>query len=88
MKNMIRVPGIIAFIIIFAALAAGIYYFSGSLIKAGIEKAGTSAVGAKVEVGSVNLKLSPPTISVSKVAVLMLTNPCKIYLSLTKLLLA
>ena len=59
MNRFIRWPGLIAFVVIMAVIVGGALLFANPLIKSGIERAGTAMVGARVDVGSVELSLSP-----------------------------
>lgn len=58
-KQWIRWPGLIAFVVVFGGLGAFGYFFAGGLIKSTIEKQGSEALGAKVSVSSVKLALDP-----------------------------
>lgn len=59
MHKVIRWPGFIAFVVIVALIGGGTYLFANSLLKNLIESQGTSLAGAKVDVGRVELSLSP-----------------------------
>lgn len=59
MKQWIRWPGLIAFVVIVALLVAFFMFAAGPLAKRAIESLGARAVGAKVEVAEVQLTLSP-----------------------------
>ena len=63
-----------AFFIILVLIVAVIWFIPGPLIKWGIEKYGTQAVGAKVDVGSVDFSWLSARLSVEELAV---TNPQK-----------
>ncbi len=69
MKNAIRLPGLIAFVVIVSFLIAGTYFFSGSLLKSAIESTGSNIVGARVDVESVALTLSPASIQLQRLTV-------------------
>ena len=75
MKNIIRLPGIIAFIVISALIIGGVYLFAESFLKTGIEKAGTEMLGAKVDVGHVKLRLNPASITLLNVAATDVDKP-------------
>jgi len=59
MKKWIRWQGLIAFIIIGAALAGFWVFYLDTLVKHMIEKAGTAMVGAEVNVRSAKVMLVP-----------------------------
>src|SRR5690554_3384884 len=59
MNKVIRWPGLIAFVVIVALIGGGTYLFANSLLKSLIESQGTNLAGAKVDVGRVELSLSP-----------------------------
>ncbi len=69
MKTFIRLPGILAFVVLTGLIIGGIYLFAEPLIKSGIEKAGTEMAGAKVDVGDVQLHLSPASITLYNMSV-------------------
>ena len=69
MKKMIRLSGLAAFVAIIGGLATGAYFFAEPLIEISIEKAGTAAVGAKVDVGSVDLQWQAAGIRLNRVEV-------------------
>lgn len=75
MKNIIRIPGFLAFIIIIILLVGGVYLFAEPLLKTGIEKMGTAMVGARVDVGEVKLRLNPASISLIKMTVTDVDQP-------------
>jgi len=68
----IRWQGLIPFVIITVCIAAFWLLMADSLIKMGIEKAGTSALGAKVELKGADLSLSPLGLTLTG---LEITNP-------------
>lgn len=59
MLKWIRWPGLVAFIALSAAVLAFFMLLAAPLVKMGIEKFGTMANGAKVEVADVSLSFSP-----------------------------
>ncbi len=59
MKNWIRWPGLIAFVVIFGGILGFWFVFADMLIEKGIEAAGSEINGAKVELASADLSLSP-----------------------------
>lgn len=59
MKDWIRWPGFVVFLLFTAVLVGGFYFFAGTLLKATIEYAGTEMVGAKVELDDADLTVSP-----------------------------
>ncbi len=59
MNKVIRWPGFIAFVVIVGLIGGGTYLFANSLLKSLIESQGTNLAGAKVDVGRVELSLSP-----------------------------
>ncbi len=72
MKNIFRVKGLIAFIVIFGGLLAGLIFFADDLVEKGIEAAGTRVVGAKVELADVDLSLFPVGLTLHA---MQITNP-------------
>ena len=72
MLKWIRWPGFIAFVAILALLFAFTYFFTGLFIKNAIEEYGSDALGAQVNVDSVNLTLDPLGFRIGRVQV---TNP-------------
>lgn len=72
MKKWIRWPGLAAFMGVVALLFVFFSMFAGKIIQFGIEKAGTSTVGAKVELDDVDLSFSPLGVSLIGLKV---TNP-------------
>ena len=69
MSKWIRWSGLIAFIVIGAALSAFFLLLAGPLTKAAIEKYGTAANGALVEVDHVSLSFRPLGIKIEGLAV-------------------
>lgn len=59
MKKIIRLPGLLGFVAVIGLLSAFFIFFSGSLLKMGIEYGGSKMVGAKVELDSVDLSFTP-----------------------------
>ena len=72
MKKWIRWQGIAAFVVVTALLAGVWMLVVDRVIKVVIEKAGTKAVGAKVELGAADLTLFPLGLTLSR---LQVTNP-------------
>ena len=69
MGKIIRWPGLIAFFVISALIAAFFYFFAAYLLRIGIEAAGTQMVGARVDVGDVKLQWQPAEVRLLHVAV-------------------
>ncbi len=74
MKKWIRWQGIVAFLVIIVVLLGFFFLFADTLVKKGIEAAGTKAVGAKVELADVTISLSPAG---GEIKGLQVTNPSK-----------
>lgn len=74
MKKWIRWQGLIPFVLITGLLAVFFIFFIDSLIKWSVEEAGTSAVGAKVELGAARFDFSGPSLHFKSLRV---TNPDK-----------
>ncbi len=72
MNKWIRWPGLIAFVLLFGTLFVFGYFFATSFVKNSIEDYGSEAVGAQVNVDSVNLTVSPLGMRVNR---LQVTNP-------------
>jgi uncharacterized protein (TIGR03545 family) len=72
MKKWIRWQGIAAFVVVSALLAGVWILIVDRVIKGVIEKAGTKAVGAKVELGAADLSLFPLGLTLNR---LQVTNP-------------
>ena len=72
MKRWIRPQGVIVFFLLVAVVAFLAFLLSGTLVKRGIEKAGTAVVGARVDVGHARLSLSPLGLTLTG---LQVTNP-------------
>ncbi|NOX43744.1 MAG: TIGR03545 family protein [Gammaproteobacteria bacterium] len=72
MKNWIRWPGLLAFLLFTVALTGGFYFFAETLLKAAIEHTGTEMVGAKVELDRADLTASPLGVELHN---LQVTNP-------------
>lgn len=72
MKRWIRPQGVIAFFVLLAVVAGIAFILSGTIVKRGIEKAGTAVVGARVDVGDARLSLSPLGLTLTD---LQVTNP-------------
>lgn len=84
MKQWIRWPGLIAFVVITVLLVAGWLFAAGPLIKYALETAGSQAAGAKVDVESVDLTLSPLGIVVQGVHVTDADSPMTNVVSIGK----
>jgi len=69
MLKWIRWSGLIGFIVVAALLVAFWLLAAGPLIKMGIEKFGSDAVGAKVDVAEVSLGFNPLSLTISGVQV-------------------
>jgi uncharacterized protein (TIGR03545 family) len=69
MKNIIRWPGLIGFVVTISIIVIFWMLFAGSIIKSAVESLGSDAVGAKVEVDSINLQLSPLGVSINKLQI-------------------
>ena len=72
MKNWIRWPGFLAFLLFTVAFTGIFYFFAETLLKAAIEHTGTEMVGAKVELGRADLTVSPLGVELHN---LQVTNP-------------
>jgi len=72
MIKWIRPHGILIFLVVVALFAIFWFVFADNLVKRGIEKAGSRAVGAKVELAEVDLTLIPLGIDLKG---LQVTNP-------------
>ena len=72
MKKLIRWEGIIAFLVICAALTVLLIVFAGPITKSVIEANGTALVGAKVELNKAKVGLIPLTLELQGLSV---TNP-------------
>ncbi len=59
MKQWIRWPGLIGFVVVVGLLAAFFLLAAGPLAKMAIERVGSDIAGAKVEAGNVSLTLNP-----------------------------
>jgi len=68
-KGMLRPVGIVAFIVVVTLLLASFYWLAPWLIKEGIERTGTKINGAKVELDSVDISLSPAGLYLHKLQV-------------------
>ena len=67
-----RPKGMIALLILVVLFGAVLYLLSGKLIERVLEKAGESAVGAKVEIDNLKFNLAELSISLDR---LQVTNP-------------
>lgn len=72
MKKWIRWEGVAAFVVVLVLLAGFWMLVVDRVIKGVIEKAGTKAVGAKVELGAADLSLFPLGLTLNR---LQVTNP-------------
>jgi len=72
MKNWIRWPGFLAFLLFTILLVGGLYFFAETLLKAAIEHTGTKVVGAKVELDHADITTSPLGVELHN---LQVTNP-------------
>ena len=72
MKKWIRWQGIIIFVGVVAVIVIFVFIFAGSLVGKAVEKAGTRAVGARVDVADADVSLFPAGLVLEGVQV---TNP-------------
>lgn len=84
MKQWIRLPGLIGFVVTLALLIAFWMLFAGGLIKDAIEVYGSEAAGAKVEVASVDLSFSPLGITLNNIQVADADKPMQNLVQLDK----
>jgi len=84
MKQWIRWPGLIGFVVFGVLLVAGWLFAAGPIMKMALEAAGTKAVGGKVDIQSVDLTLSPMGIVVQGVQVTDAENPMTNMISIDK----
>ncbi len=75
MKQWIRWPGLIGFIVVAGLLVAGWLFAAGPLMKMALESAGSKAVGAKVDIASVDLTLNPVGVVIQGVQVADAKSP-------------
>lgn len=75
MMKVIRWPGLIVLLALFSAVAGFFYFLAAPLVKSGIEAAGSSLVGAKVEVERVELMFHPLGLRLHNVAVTNAKKP-------------
>lgn len=75
MKHIIRWPGLIAFVVVMGLIIGGSWLFANTLVKSLIESQGTALVGAKVDVGDVQLSLIPAGIVISRLDVANADKP-------------
>jgi competence protein ComGC len=59
MKRWIRWQGLLAFVVVIVLVAVFWFFFVDNIVKNNIEKYGSKAVGAKVEVKEADLSLIP-----------------------------
>ncbi len=72
MKKVFRLYGLAIFVVVVALMTVGIYLFTDSVIETAVEVAGTEIVGAKVELGHVDIDFSEQSIEFND---LQITNP-------------
>ena len=72
MKKWLRWQGVVVFLVLGAVIAIVWLFLVDRMVKAGIEKAGTRAVGARVELASADFSLFPLGLDLEK---LQVTNP-------------
>ncbi len=72
MKKFIRLPGLVAFLIFFILLTVFSLFFVDGIVEKTIEKAGTKAVGAKVELADADFSFIPTGL---KLTTLQVTDP-------------
>ncbi len=72
MKRWIRPQGVVVFVVLLIVVAGLAFFLSGTIVKRGIEKAGTAVVGARVDVAHARLSLSPLGLALTD---LQVTNP-------------
>lgn len=64
--KIIRLWGVISFFVIVLLLVLGWYFIAPNLIASSIEKSGSEALGAKVEVDNIELGLFPLTVKINR----------------------
>jgi len=72
MKKFIRWQGLTAFVIVAAVFGGFWFFLADGIVKRLIEKYGTNAIGAKVELGALDLTLFPAGLDLEQ---LQVTNP-------------
>ncbi len=77
MKRFIRLKGLAAFVIIVAVFGAFWFFFADTIVKNLIQKYGTRAVGAKVEVAAADLSLFPMGLKLDQLRVTDPESPMK-----------
>lgn len=77
MKQWIRWPGLLAFAVLAAVLAAFYLLLAGPLLKMALESLGSQANGARVEVASVSLSFNPIGLQLQGVAVTDARQPMR-----------
>ena len=75
MKRWIRPQGIIVFLVLVLLIVILSFILSGTIVERSIEKAGTAVVGAKVDVGSARLSLSPLGLTINGLQVTNVRRP-------------
>ncbi len=73
--KIIRWPGLIAFILIFALLVGGGVLFAESIVQSMIESTLTDINGAKVDIASVQINYSPVSLSVNDIQIADAARP-------------
>lgn len=72
MNKWIRWPGLIGFVVVVASSAALWFLFKDTLVRRGVEKAGTALVGAEVDLAGAHVSLVPLSVTLSG---LQVTDP-------------
>jgi uncharacterized protein (TIGR03545 family) len=75
MKKWIRWWGLVVFLVVVSSAAAFWLFFVDSIVRAGVERAGTALAGAEVDVAGARLSLSPLGITLSGIQVTDPKNP-------------
>ncbi len=77
MKRFIRFKGLVAFVIIIVVFGIFWFFFVDGIVKRLIQKYGTQAVGARVEVGAADLSLFPVGLKLEHLEVTDPDSPMK-----------
>jgi len=77
MTKWIRWSGLAGFLLLFLMLAGFYYFAAGPLLKLSLERFGSKALGAKLDVAAVDFELNPLKLIVNKVRVTDKSNPMK-----------
>ena len=77
MKRFIRFKGLVAFVIIIVVFGIFWFFFVDGIVKRLIQKYGTQAVGARVEVGAADLSLFPVGLKLEHLKVTDPDSPMK-----------